>query len=78
MTDGKKKLSGYDRFINWKFFVIPLGLLLLFIFMPLPNSMLDVGIEYAFGPKYMQEFFSKDLFAKKPGDLAQWRSRWSG
>jgi sodium-dependent dicarboxylate transporter 2/3/5 len=72
MTDGKKKLSGYDRYINWKFFVIPLGLLLLLLFMPLPNSMLDVGVEYAFGPKYMQEFFSKELFAKKSSDLAQW------
>ncbi len=65
MTDGKKKLSGYDKFINWKFFIIPVGLLLILIFMPLPNSMLDVGIEYAFGPKYVQEFFSKELFAKK-------------
>jgi sodium-dependent dicarboxylate transporter 2/3/5 len=72
MTDGKKKLSGYDKYINWKFFVIPLGLLLLLIFMPLPNSMLDVGIEYAFGPKYMQEYFSKALFDKKSGDLSQW------
>ena len=74
MTDQGKRdtATGYDKFINWKFFPIPLGLLLLLIFMPLPGSMLDVGIEYAFGPKYMQEFFSKELFAKKSADLGQW------
>ena len=72
MTDEKQKLSGYDKYINWKLFIIPLGLLLIFIFMPLPKSMLDVGVEYSLGPKYVQEFFSKELFAKKSGELAQW------
>jgi len=65
MTDKQKskKASGYDRYINWKLFIIPLGLLILMLIMPTPKSMMDVGVEYAFGPKYVQEFFSKQLLA---------------
>jgi solute carrier family 13 (sodium-dependent dicarboxylate transporter), member 2/3/5 len=54
----KAKLSGYDKYINWKVFSIPLALLLILIIIPTPSSMLDVGVEYSMGPKYAQEFFA--------------------
>ncbi|HOE09828.1 MAG TPA: DASS family sodium-coupled anion symporter [bacterium] len=69
----KIKLSGYDKFINWKLFSIPLGLLLLLIVIPTPRSMLDVGVEYSMGPKYAQEFFASRLFGMKVTELAQWQ-----
>ena len=54
MTDKREKPSGYDKYINWKLFVLPVGILVLLLAMPTPKSMLDVGVEYAFGPKYVQ------------------------
>jgi len=75
MTDQQqsKKASGYDRYINWKLFIIPLGLLILLLIMPTPKSMMDVGVEYAFGPKYVKEFFAKELFDNKTTELSQWQ-----
>jgi anion transporter len=69
----KAKLSGYDKFINWKIFSIPLGLLLLLIIIPTPKSMLDVGVEYSMGPKYAQEYFASELFGQRVNDLDQWQ-----
>ena len=75
MTDQQKskKASGYDRYINWKLFSIPLALLILLLIMPTPRSMMDVGVEYAFGPKYVQGFFSKQLFNNDSNKLSQWQ-----
>ncbi|MFO8082994.1 MAG: DASS family sodium-coupled anion symporter [Desulfobacterales bacterium] len=69
----KAKLSGYDKFINWKVFSIPLGLLILLIVIPTPQSMLDVGVEYSMGPKYVREYFASELFEKKVNELDQWQ-----
>jgi anion transporter len=68
----KTKLSGYDKFINWRLFAIPLGLLILLLWIPTPESMLDVGVEYSMGPKYVQELFAKELFNRPTRELAQW------
>ena len=61
---GKEKVTGYDKFINWKLFILPLGALILLLIIPTPKSMLDVGVEYAFGSKYVQEYFAKGIFGK--------------
>lgn len=70
--DRTKKATGYDKYIDWKRFSIPLGLLLILLFIPTPKGMLDVGVEYAFGPKYVRDFFSQSVFNKKTTDLEQW------
>jgi len=70
---GKARPSGYDKYINWRMFSIPLGLLLLLTAIPTPRSMLDVGVEYSMGPKYAQEFFASELFGKKVVELDQWQ-----
>lgn len=74
MTDKnpKVKLSGYDKYINWKLFAFPLGLLILILMIPTPHSMLDVGVEYSMGPKYVQTHFAKELFGKETVELEQW------
>ena len=69
----KQKVTGYDKFINWKLFVIPLGILIILTLIPIPKSMLDVGVEYSMGPKYVQNFFSKELFGKPTGEISQWQ-----
>ncbi|UCG79967.1 MAG: anion permease, partial [Desulfobacterales bacterium] len=73
MVEQKKKASGYDKYINWRVFIIPLGVLILLLIMPTPKSMLDVGVEYAFGPKYVQELFAKELFGHRSSVLSQWQ-----
>ncbi len=67
------KPSGYDKYINWKMFSIPLGLLILMIIMPTPASMLDVGVEYSMGSRYAQTFFAQELFQEEVIHLEQWQ-----
>ena len=69
----KAKPSGYDKFINWKVFSIPLALLLILIIIPTPRSMLDVGVEYSMGPKYVREYFASELFQQPVSELEQWQ-----
>jgi len=71
--DKTKRATGYDKYVDWKFFVIPLGLLILLTIIPTPKSMLDVGVEYSMGPKYVRDFFAKELFNTPTGELTQWQ-----
>ena len=71
--DKTKRVSGYDRYINWKLFSIPIGLLLIMLIIPTPKSMLDVGVEYALGDKYLNEFLGQELFNQPTTDLSQWQ-----
>ncbi len=66
-----KKASGYDKYIDWKLFCIPAGLLILLIIIPTPASMLDVGVEYSMGQKYVLEYLGKDFFSKTNTALSQ-------
>jgi hypothetical protein len=43
MSGDKKKASGYDKYISWKTFSIPLGVLILLLIMPTPKSMIDMA-----------------------------------
>lgn len=68
-----KNVAGYDRYINWKLFIIPVVLLIIFAVTPTPDSMLDVGVEYRFGEKYVEDYFAGEVFGQKSGELAQWQ-----
>lgn len=68
-----KPVSGYDRYINWKLFSIPTGLLILILIIPTPKSMLDVGVEYALGTKYINSFLAQELFGRPTDQLDQWQ-----
>jgi len=69
----KQKPTGYDKYIDWKLFVIPLAFVVVLWIIPTPSSMLDVGVEYALGPKVVQEFYAGELFGKDPDDCVQWQ-----
>ncbi len=71
--DKKTKATGYDKYVSWKMVSLPVGLLILMLLIPTPKGMLDVGVEYAFGPKYVQDFFAKELFQTPTRDLSQWQ-----
>ena len=47
----KKKITGYDKYVDWKIFIFPVVLFFLILFLPTPEGMRDVGTEYSVGPK---------------------------
>ena len=69
----KKKATGYDKYVDWKLFAIPLVLLFGILFMPTPYSMKDVGTEYHVGPKAVTGYLAKELFDLSTSDLEQWQ-----
>jgi len=73
MAEEKKKATGYDKYVDWKLFAIPLTLVTILMFIPTPKSMIDVGVEYSMGPKYMMNHFAKELFDKPANELSQWQ-----
>jgi sodium-dependent dicarboxylate transporter 2/3/5 len=71
--DKKPTSAGYDKYIDWKLFAIPLGFLILMLLLPTPKSMLDVGVEYSMGTEYVNSFFANELFGKPAPKLSQWQ-----
>ncbi len=67
-----KKATGYDKYVDWKIFSIPVVLLFVILFMPTPNGMKDVGVEYKVAPKAVVNFFTESLFNKPSADTEQW------
>lgn len=67
-----KKVTGYDKYVDWKIFSIPVILFFLVLFMPTPYGMKDVGMEYMVGPKAVIGHFTQSLFGKSPSDAEQW------
>ncbi|NDY72774.1 sodium:sulfate symporter [Desulfobacter hydrogenophilus] len=73
MKPEKKKVTGYDKYIDWKIFSIPVALLLILLFIPTPNGMKDVGMEYQIGTQKVNNFISQQLFQKDSSDSDQWQ-----
>ncbi len=75
MTAGttQSKPTGYDRFIDWRLFAIPLGLFILILLMPTPRSMLRIGAEVALGPTVVKEHFAREVFGTEYATLNQWQ-----
>ena len=67
------KASGYDKFVNWKLFAIPLILCILAMAIPTPSSMKDVATEYKVGPKAVVDMITRELFQASSADAAQWQ-----
>jgi len=68
-----KKVTAYDKYINWKLFIIPVVLCALILIMPTPYGMKDVATEYQVGPKAVINLFTKELFGLGATDAAQWQ-----
>jgi len=73
MVDKKKKLTGYDKYVDWKLFGIPVALFFIVLFMPTPYGMKDVGTEMKVGPKAVVNFLTTELFKEKSAAVEQWQ-----
>ncbi len=67
-----KKVTGYDKYVDWKIFIIPVILFFVILMMPTPDGIKDVGTEYKIGPKAVINYFTKELFNKSSSDAEQW------
>ncbi|VFQ43402.1 SLC13 family permease [Desulfoluna butyratoxydans] len=69
----KQKVTGYDKYVDWKIFSIPVVLFFLILLMPTPGGMKDVGAEYKVGPKAVIAYLSQELFGAESTELPQWQ-----
>jgi len=69
----KQKVTGYDKYVDWKLFIFPVVLLFLILIMPTPYGMKDVGTEYKVGPKAVVSYIAQELFNTKSADTTQWQ-----
>jgi len=67
-----KKLTGYDKYVNWKILIIPVVLFFAVLFMPTPYGMKDVGMEYKVAPDAVTNHLTTALFGKSSSDAQQW------
>ena len=73
MVKQEKKTTGYDKYIDWKMFSIPVVLFFALLFMPTPYGMKDVGTEYRIGPKAVFNHITQGLFGIDRTDAQQWQ-----
>ena len=72
MPETKPKATGYDKYVNWKLFFIPVVLFFAILMLPTPYGMKDVGTEVRVGPTAVVNFITTELFEKKSTDVSQW------
>ncbi|MBW2591548.1 MAG: DASS family sodium-coupled anion symporter [Deltaproteobacteria bacterium] len=73
MTEKKKKVTGYDKYVDWKMFIFPVVLLFVILILPTPHGMKDVGMEYKVGPSAVINSITQSLFNTPGTDAAQWQ-----
>ncbi len=71
--EGKKKVTGYDKYVDWKMFSIPVVLFFLILLLPTPYGMKDVGVEYSLGTEAVVKRITNDLFQVPAHDAQQWQ-----
>jgi len=71
--ESKKKSTGYDKYIDWKLFAIPVVLFFVILILPTSDGMQDVGAEYRVGPTVVVEHITRALFNASRGDALQWQ-----
>jgi anion transporter len=69
----QKKVTGYDKYVDWKLFIFPVIICTLILLMPTPKSIKDVGTEYGVGPKAVISHLTQELFNQEPSDVSQWQ-----
>ena len=69
----KKKGTGYDKYVDWKIFSIPVVLFFLILLLPTPNGMKDVGTEFKVGPMRVINMITQNLFEKPSNEVEQWQ-----
>ena len=69
----KKKGTGYDKYVDWKIFSIPVALFFIILALPTPSGMKDVGTEFNVGPTRVVNMITQELFGSDGADVAQWQ-----
>jgi anion transporter len=69
----KTKPTGYDKYVDWKLFSVPVTLFFAILLLPTVSGMKDVGAEYSVGPKFVIEHITQELFNTTPSDAEQWQ-----
>jgi len=69
----RKKVTGYDKYVDWKLFIIPVVLLFGILMMPTPYGMKDVGTEIKVGPQVILDFLTETMFQRDANDAEQWQ-----
>ena len=64
--ESKKKATGYDKYIDWKLFAIPVVLFFLILILPTSEGMKDVGAEYKVGPKVVVAYIIQGTCSTPP------------
>ncbi len=72
MAKTEKKAGGYDKYVDWKLFIIPVVLFFAILILPTPYGMKDVGTEISVGPKAVVNHITKEVFNKNSSDVDQW------
>ncbi len=73
MSSAKKKATGYDKYIDWKVFFIPVAILVIMLVMPPTRGMKDVGTEYALGEVSVVDHLARKIFSRPSNELDQWQ-----
>lgn len=68
------KASAYDRYVDYRRFGIAIGLFVVILLLPVPESMVDVAVEYQMGQPYVLELYSQELFGRPFPEIEQWQS----
>ena len=72
MVKKAKKMTGYDKYVDWKLFFIPVVLFFVILALPTPYGMKDVGTEYGVGTQVVTDFITMELFRKTSVQAEQW------
>ncbi len=67
------KASGYDKYVDYKRFSIAVTLFVVILMLPIPQSMLDVAVEYQMGETYVLDYYTQELFGKPAQETEQWQ-----
>ncbi|RJR50127.1 MAG: DASS family sodium-coupled anion symporter [Desulfobacteraceae bacterium] len=65
--------TGYDKYVNWKLFFIPVIIFFIVLAIPTPYGMKDVGTEVKVGPKAVVDSITRWLFEKSSSEVEQWQ-----
>ncbi|WP_243545382.1 SLC13 family permease [Pseudodesulfovibrio tunisiensis] len=72
MAQAKKKATGYDKYVDWKLFIIPVVLFTIMVLLPTPDGMRKVGMQYQVGPSAVTGLITEQLFNKDSSQAEQW------
>lgn len=73
MAKTKKKATGYDKYVDWKLFIIPVVLLFVLLLLPASQGMKAVGTQFQVAPKAVVNFISINLFGDQSTQVPQWQ-----